>query len=376
MKKILISMVILLTGIAAFGGSSAPPVEDHLDYGLYWLGYDDAKEKFVEGELNQYYDPSKPVVIYIHGWQPGTSEDNYGKETLYFDRAKVWAHNNWIDKGWNVAVFYWSQWADEDSVWDAEAKIWSRYGKQGFRYRLKDGSYSTALNPSTGACGDLAYKAYVKALAGNTSGNIRLVGHSLGNQMVTRVAELVYENITAGNISENTYKINRIALLDPAWTGGGKDYLGDSNGDGKKDWVGERCRWALFKMMNRWNDFVVEIYNTTALDQSLGVTDENTPLRERSVGTVSVKPWYYSATQISEKHKVIPRHYFWSMAYSAPVECTISWSTRYSTGNMGPSASTPNWRMLQMMGNIYRWEQVEGRYTENPNDDWFERKSF
>jgi len=354
---------------------------DRLDYGLYWLGYNGDMEKFVPGQYNRFYDASKPVVIYIHGWQKGSSQNNYAKENLYFADAGIWTHTNWIDKGWNVGIFYWSQWADEDEVKNAEAKIWSRTGPQGFRYRLSDGTYKTTLNPTgTAACAELAYSAFVAALAGNTSKNIRLVGHSLGNQMVTRLAELVYTNCVSGKINENTYRINRIALLDPAWTKDGKTYLGDSNGDGKNDWVGERCRWAIFKMLDRWtpvNGFAVERYNTTALDQSLfGIAmDSNDPLKER-IANISVRPWYYSATQIAEKHNVIPRHYFWSMDFAPPVECTISWGTRTNTGKMGPSASTPTSRIKEMMGKTYKWDQVEGRYTHSPDDDWFERQAF
>ena len=42
----------------------------------------------------------------------------------------------WKADGWNVAIFYWNQMADEDEVKDAEAKIWSTNGPKGMRYRL------------------------------------------------------------------------------------------------------------------------------------------------------------------------------------------------------------------------------------------------
>jgi len=255
-------------------------------------------------------------------------------------------------------------------------------GPKGMRYRLSDGSYSTALLPNPVLpVAEMAYNDIVAALANYTGGNLRLAGHSLGNQIVTRVAEQIYDNIVAGNLNENTYRIQRIALLDPAWTKNGKSWLGDSNGDGKSDWVGERCRWAIYKMIDRWtdsHDFVVEIYNTTALDQQLfGIAmDANNELREWVCGTVRVRPWYYSAWELANKHNAAFRHYFWSMAFEPPVECTIRWWSRKPTGKMSASASTPEWRIKQMMGSQYKWDQVEGRYTETPEDDWFERKRF
>jgi len=122
---------------------------------------------------------------------------------------------------------------------------------------------------------------------------------------------------------------------------------------------------------------VVEIYNTTALDKQLGVAmDANNELRAWVCGTISVMPWYYSAWELVPKHSAASRHYFWSMAFEPPVECRIKLWRRYSTGKMAASASTPEWRIKEMMGSQYTWDHVEGRHTETPEDDWFERKNF
>lgn len=34
----------------------------------------------------------------------------------------------WIDKGWNIGIFYWDMFLDEFSVIDVEVKIWSNNG--------------------------------------------------------------------------------------------------------------------------------------------------------------------------------------------------------------------------------------------------------
>lgn len=46
---------------------------DNLDFGFYF--YSDGKdaEKFIPGKSNRFFDPSKPTVIYIHGWERGTT---------------------------------------------------------------------------------------------------------------------------------------------------------------------------------------------------------------------------------------------------------------------------------------------------------------
>lgn len=369
--------VILNFPLAENAISQMKGANDYLNYGLYWIGYDNEKEKYVPGEKNPFYDADKPTVIFFHGWKQGSSAEGYAIVDLHFIDAGVWTQNGWLDKGYNVGIFHWAQWADEDDVKWAEAKIWTRDGPQGFRYRLSDGGYSTALNPpGDGAVGEIAADIIIEALEDNRSDYLRFAGHSLGNQLATRVANILHEKIIDGIIDAPAYTLDRLALLDPAWTEGGKSWLGDSNGDGNDDWVGERCRWAIFEMMADWDGFTVEMYNTTALNESLGIAmDANFPLQEE-VASIDLRPWYYNAFQLAEKHNAAYFHYFYSMAAGPPVECTIDGETRYATGEMGPSASTPDWRIQEMMGDTCRWDQVEGRYTEDPSDDWFERKDF
>lgn len=375
MRSKLLSVCIILLGVVFFVSQGQPgsAAIEHLDYGLYWYGYNNNCEKFVSGQGNQYYDPSKPVVIYCHGWQNGTSVNGYARENFHFVHgdADVFVHHSWLEKGWNVGVFYWNQFADESEVADAEAKIWSAYGPKGMRYRLDDGTYSTTQSPGT-SIGNILYQQYVQAVSGNTSGKVRIAGHSLGSQLACYLAGSVFDAINDGVLSENMLP-DRVALLDPAWTKNGKSYLGDMDGDGNNDWTGERSRWWLFDIMDEYPGFVVELYNTTGLDLGF-VCDNNSALREQ-VACTSLRPWYYNSWEIDKKHVSVRYHYFWTYDFEPPVECTISWWRRKATGKDAASASTPDWRIKDMMGSGYYWDQVEGRYTETPSDDWFERKS-
>src|SRR6056297_2566125 len=179
MRSKLLSVCIILLGVVFFVSQGQPgsAAIEHLDYGLYWYGYNNNCEKFVSGQGNQYYDPSKPVVIYCHGWQNGTSVNGYARENFHFVHggADEFVHHSWLEKGWNVGVFYWNQFADESEVADAEAKIWSAYGPKGMRYRLDDGTYSTTQSPGT-SIGNILYQQYVQAVSGNTSGKVRIAG--------------------------------------------------------------------------------------------------------------------------------------------------------------------------------------------------------
>jgi len=354
--------------------------EEFLDYGLYWFNVEYGQElsrKAVEhdGTVNaqesDYYDDSKPTVIFFHGWQSGTSELGYERGGYHYDRIDTNTMEAWKELGWNVGSFYWNQFADEDELKDAEAKIWSVSGPRGMRYRLDDGTYSTEQSPKY-SVGRIAFEQVSAALANNQSGNVRLTGNSLGSQLAVVVAKQINDGIRAGELSEMLLP-NRIELLDPFWSKGEKGYLGDANGDGRNEWTAERVRWYLGELINQ-RDIAVTWYKSSPI-LDLWVGDENTAM-ERTVAFVANRLWYYGSSEIEKKHVNITKWYYLSMASKAPKEVTIDfWGNRYLTGYKAASASTSDARIREMMGDRNYWDQVEGRYTESSADDQFQRKN-
>jgi len=168
----------------------------------------------------------------------------------------------WKNKGWNVGVFYWNQFADESEVKDAEAKMWSTNGPRGMRYRLDDGSYSTVQAPQK-SVGEIAFEQVSAALEDNNSGNIRFAGHSLGNQLAVYVTKQINDGINDGSLSQNIMP-ERVELLDPFWSKGSKTYLGDDNGDGNNDWTGERVRWYISDLISQ-QDVAFTWYKTSGI---------------------------------------------------------------------------------------------------------------
>ena len=371
-------------------------VTDSLDYGFYWFGSNNQMADAVSasGTANTvsttFYNPTKPTVFYFHGWQKGTSVNNYSRETfIYTDpttKANVDTIAKWKADGWNVAIFYWNQMADEDEVKDAEAKIWSTAGSKGMRYRLNDGTYGSTKTP-TKSVAALAYAEYL-VLMGNYQGTeIRFAGHSLGSQLATNLAKLVSDYV-ATNTTKNFMMPKRLELLDPYWSKDGKSYLGDKVGgaytscnpgtpDGKLDWNAEVVRCYIYNMISK-NGLAVTWYKTSAIFD-VWVGDQNTPL-ESIVALQNPASYWLNSTDQTNKH-VWARHlYFWSKivlpSNVMPKECTISGlGTRTATGKITIYANTTITRVKEMMGNTYYWTQVEGRNTPNPNDDWYERKA-
>ena len=191
------SLYLIFMTISVLLSGAAQAAEDYLDYGLHWVKVTntgiETQLKGVDANGNitinnsNYYNASKPTVIYFHGWQNGSSADGYSRENFEFEDIDQNTAKAWKDNGWNVGIFHWGQFADESEVKDAEAKMWSKNGPQGMRYRLSDGSYSTQQSPNK-SVGQIAFEQITTALASNTSGNIRFAGHSLGNQLAVNIA--------------------------------------------------------------------------------------------------------------------------------------------------------------------------------------------
>lgn len=361
-----------------------------LDFGLYWFGKDGKCEKYFPEFKNSCYNKNSPTMIYTHGWQIGSvektdfygrrnfsfelfhwNEDNFGQSSRY-NGLELWTTNSWIDKGWNTGISYWTQFSDEESVSDAEKKIWF-FDDENCTYRTveRDGNVVSkkwdrnyVFNNTTyfvNSVSELLAIQIQYCLSDNTSENIRLVGHSLGNQVVTNISKI---------LTDNSIIVDRLVLLDPAWTLYSKDYLpNDSYGN----WTGERSRNYIFESLDSGTLISVEEYHTSLVDLKILGMDSNEELSNK-VCDVSLSPWYYKSLQFTEKHVCAIHNYFWSMLFEPPIEVDASWWARAKTGNFAPSASSLTSDIVSMMGCGYRWVQVEGRYTPTPEDNWYEKR--
>ena len=261
----------------------------YLDVGIYWYSYGNETIRHVPGESNPFFTPGAPTVLYVHGWQKATTVRGF-RETfswaanvpgygLDVDTAAAW-----LDDGWNVGIFYWNQYADEPSFKDAEAKIWSAKTRVKMRWRQlvveMDGNvpmrkvhlaespeptpsvaqifcqaylslFATSgprptptPTPTPGAAvedgGDSASASAsagddtlrpVEGIMGPDGGGpqqcrVRLIGHSLGAQIVLAATYELYHKARSEAIPSWIPLPNRVSLVDVLFSSGKKDYLG------------------------------------------------------------------------------------------------------------------------------------------------------
>lgn len=79
--------------------------------GLVWIGnsgtwWNDYLA-WETGVWNRYYDPNKPTVIYIHGWQNGSVGKKYIPDLRLTTPNGVdeFTQNYWLSRGYNVGIF-------------------------------------------------------------------------------------------------------------------------------------------------------------------------------------------------------------------------------------------------------------------------------
>ncbi len=347
---------LLMLATAGFTATWPNSEFSQLHYGLYWFGYDDNWAKAVPGQANPYYNQSKKTLIYIHGWQNGTTPDK-SRET--FDRTSVGGPNTdlaaaWLSAGYNVGVLYWNQFADESEVKDAEAKIWTTNGPRGMRWRKLDGSYSN-LNTSDNVT-RLLYNDLKANMSGFAGTELRIAGHSLGNQVALALSDLIRADVNAGKVTSKLLP-KRVALLDPFYSNGSKSYL---NGD----WAGERSRWAANRLISA--GVAIEAYRSSSVTNTVFVGDANTALMKKTAFT-ELKPWYFQSWEQDKKHHAAAWHYLWSFSFNPP-------AIKNSSADAA-SAQTSTSRIKALMSSTQKLVHDLGAYSKSPSDDRFKTAS-
>lgn len=167
---------LLMTNNALAIGSGDPAIGTELDYGLHWWDYVASTDGNVKAgasshtnmRLNvteNFYDPDRPTIIYFHGWQVDAIKGGRQEDFVYRnyslsnpDSETFNSLRGWKERGWNVGIYYWTNWADDSGsakdsitgngssftsdlfkidVISAESKIWSSSAGTGMRFKYR-----------------------------------------------------------------------------------------------------------------------------------------------------------------------------------------------------------------------------------------------
>ena len=350
---------ILLGALTSFFVSANPFDESvfrQLDYGLYWAGEDNQYEKAGSESAagSNFYDPTRPTLIYVHGWQNGSTEELSRELFLSTDsgRPDIDFAQMWRNAGYNIGVLYWNQFADEGEVQDAEAKIWSVDGPRAMRWRDADGNYHQG--PSENVT-EILLDSYLAAMANFSGSDLRIAGHSLGNQVALRLTDSLLALESSGEISPALLP-QRVALLDAFYSRGRKDYL-------NRAWTGEVARDIASRLIDA--AISIESYRTSMVTSTIMVGDENRGLHNM-VAFAELGTGFFNQFQQTQKHVAAVWLYLWSFDFAAPDVAGYQ--------QPGISAASSSETVRFWMNADRRIVQDEGRNSETPEDNTFETR--
>lgn len=324
---------------------------EELDLGIYFYGkqYGISAsdsivgcQKYIQGEPNLFFDPSKPTLIYVHGWQPNKVNERYRESyELKFGSMIQNVQNYWIDKGWNVAIFNWIQIADDDWLMpiETEKKIYDAYNwPYGMRWKKSDGSFSAKPKPSLSVreMFSAEYLKIIQALAPNAE--IRMLGASLGGNLTMAMLR---------DIAKYSFKTPaRVTLGDPYWDGS-LDHWWDGinlpDGLSNTKAFGEDAA----KRLNTKGVAIEYIRN------SLG----GIPAYNRGIANIAAFTEFYPdyTSDLTQKHTLPPFQYLWSMGLPNILN--------------GNSPQISNADVRKMMSTQSYWELSQGKTSVTPADD-------
>ncbi len=205
-------LIVCVASATACGGYRALEFDPTSDYGLYWYG-DGASDADVvrasEGTDVEYFDPSKPTVLYFHGWKSGSSNDRVTK----VEDLRTPANSGYTAEEFDVVEYYKRQ------GYNVGAMSWYRGASslnQLFGYIWSDLVWDGA---SQGKSLAYAFASELAHVFRDYEGEITFVGHSYGTQAAVAVNYLLAKYADADRLPGRAVVASRMSLADP--------YIGD-----------------------------------------------------------------------------------------------------------------------------------------------------
>lgn len=283
----------------------------------------------------------------------------------------------WIEKGWDVAAFFWDNFSEEQVHFNVESKIWTSQSDVGMRYPSTNGGFETKGAPNTSAA-VLLREALEEVMSDCQDGvQLRIVGHSMGSQMALRASYLLAERVEEG-LAPQRYLPSRIALLDPYWSPKGpvqqwplsnsQEWLGKVEETQSSEHVSTASLSLEFAgfLAERFG-ILFEIYTSCHWLTHYPLGDAN-PVGELvtrgHAAVVHLRPNFCHVLDWPGRHLSALGMYLWSMTFD-PIRLTPVDGASVSTGT--PSAAMSDRQLKLARGSewVEAWEEKPG-HDYNP----------
>lgn len=344
--------------------------------------------------------PNRDTLIIFHGLGPDYVENKQRfTDTEGIDQIVL----PWIQTGWQVGVFEWTQFSDHgvERFMLAESNLYTSryYTTMEYKHFNSAGKLVESESPISESVTDMAvkaYKAHMESIPIDVHHEFRLMGHSLGSQLVILAAHAI---LLDDSIER---KPNRVAVLDIVFSPGPKGYL-ESIPCGHDTSSVLGC--YIKDLVNA--GIAVEVYKSSAINRCL-FSSENYPsiVQNAVFTTVTLNIWgdiplgqCYStflfkpaskmtkdasalATQIRNQHSAIVPYYMLSK-FQSPKSCYLVGTKDNQQcipkPSQPPSAATPTIQLLHLTFEEYgdqktcfhQYNDEKSTKTLTPSDDFF-----
>jgi hypothetical protein len=358
---------------------SAPSAFEPNLYGLFWAGENDSFVQDIGStSIAGYFDPNAPTVVFVAGFLPGRVSSrnfvnfNYQNNDPFFSQTALMnsSIHGLKSKGYNVGIFQWIRFADEDAIVNAEGKIWNASTSPvRMRWRKYDGSYGIPTSQSslsTTSVSELMVAALSNALNGRSvSTEFRLVGVGLGAQLVARYCDLIMAK------SETLLLPSRLVLIEPYVSTYAASYAPDGSISASMT-VSLICGYCLkhsqriLSAVKTFNSSV-EVIQSSCLDALNGFGFSSDILKNAVY--FRIYPNYFSVFDLTGRHIAGFNYYAYSLSNNFTSSISLvsgHYSSNHSPASVSSFIGLPNPLYLQ---------QTVGATTFSSSDDLFSQIS-
>ena len=361
---VVLFVILPLAGIDLFGKKKAGLYYNpEASYGLYFYGddhepYNDDMEAvdMVRASTSlskSYFDPSKPTIIWFHGWEPtGSVGDRYlmaGGDTrkVMEDYDCSYAHEL-KELGYNVATIQFQGVNKGDKNYAVNLGKIYQYAVKSFD---DDSKYSLSY----------MFASEIATVLGNTySKDITFVGHSCGGFMSTATNYMLQYFYKTGLISNPNLVAKRLILQDPYVN----KYAGEAMGAddvimGTDEKFNGRVKNVVIQDMitslHTNSNVAIEVYLGMTMASSEFVKEDShfeTAMQHCvTIDLTGLKNWVGIVGNVH----VLSRDWVWRSMLEEKLED--------QNGDLAPSAACTNAEILGMVGNLYQQQNTEWDFS-------------
>lgn len=366
---IALSMIILLLGLSFMGCKKEATydgpnvtIDPYCDltasYGLYFYGDDHEPYNTDMTDIDmvrasesldiKYFDPSKPTIIWFHGWEPtGSVGDRYlmaGADTRKVMKTYDCNYAHELkEKGYNVATFQFQGVEDGDANYAQSLAVIYKYAVESFNGT----DYSLSF---------LFASEIVKVFGESYANDITFAGHSCGGFMSTATNYMLQAFYHSGKTTNKNLIAKRMIVQDPYVNTLSDGLAADAMLMGTDELIGDRRKGTVVQ------DMMIKLhkFDNVAIDVYLGMTMASNEFVDTSkshfnevlehvvvVDMTGLKKWQGSIGNIH----VLTRDWCWRSILSEKLKDQI--------GNLAPSGACTNEEILSMVGNLYQQQNAK-----------------